>query len=136
MWNRKMEGTMLRTEFLFTLPCGYVDEQGTLHRQGTMRLATAHDEVEPLQDSRVRANETYLSILLLSRVITRLGEMNSVTPEVVEGLFSADFAYLQDLYVRVNQVGGNVMETQCPTCGRRFGLDLDGHTAPEVGSYA
>lgn len=126
---------MLQTEFPFTLPYGYVDRQGTLHRQGTMRLATARDEVEPLRDPRVRANETYLSILLLSRVMTRLGEMNPVTPEIVEELFSADFAYLQDLYTRVNQVGGNVVETQCPTCGQRFGLDMDEHTDTEVGSY-
>ena len=127
---------MLQTEFSFTLPCGYVDGQGSLHRHGTMRLAIARDEVEPLQDPRVRANETYFSILLLSRVLLRLGEVTPVTPEVVEGLFSADFAYLQDLYARVNQVGGNVVETQCPTCGQRFGLDLEEHAGAEVGSYA
>ena len=127
---------MLQTEIPFLLPCGYVDQQGSLHQQGIMRLATARDEVEPLQDPRVRTNDAYVSILLLSRVITRLGNISPVTPEAIEGLFSADFAYLQDLYARVNQVGGNVVETQCPTCGNRFALDLDDHADTEVGAYA
>lgn len=115
---------MLQTEFPFTLPYGYVDQRGTLHRQGTMRLATARDEVEPLQDPRVRINDAYVSILLLSRVITRLGELGPVDVGIVEGLFSADFAYLQDLYARVNNVEAHVVETACPTCGKRFALDL------------
>ena len=115
---------MLQTEFEFTLPCGFVDEQGNLHRQGTMRLATALDEVEPLRDGRVRANDVYLSILLLSRVVTRLGEISPVSPAIVEKLFSADFTYLQDLYVRINNAGPTLVETQCPSCGTRFALDL------------
>lgn len=117
---------MLQTEFEFTLPRGYVDAHGNLHRRGIMRLATARDEVEPLQDARVRANEAYLSILLLSRVVTRLGDINQVSPAVVEGLFSADMAYLQDLYIQVNDGGTSVIETRCPTCGTRFALDLAG----------
>ena len=117
---------MLQTEFEFTLPCGYADEQGNLHRRGTMRRATALDEVEPLRDARVRANEAYLSILLLSRVVTRLGDVDPVTPTVVERLFSTDFTYLQDLYLRVNGTGPNLVETQCPSCGTRFALDLAG----------
>ena len=117
---------MLQTEFEFTLPCGYIDPHGNLHRQGTMRLATALDEVEPLQDARVRANEAYLSILLLSRVITRLGDISQVSPAIVEKLFSADMTYLQDLYIRVNDVGTSLVETQCPGCGTRFALDLAG----------
>src|SRR5436309_2972822 len=120
---------MLQTEFEFTLPCGYVDEQGNLHQQGTMRLATALDEVEPMQDARVRANELYLSILLLSRVVTRLGEISPVNPTVIERLFSADFVYLQNLYMRVNNVGANLIETQCPTCRTRFALDLAENTS-------
>jgi hypothetical protein len=114
----------LQTEFDFSLPCGYVDERGNLHRQGRMRLATALDEVEPLRDGRVHANHAYLSILVLSRVITQLGDISPVEPGVVERLFSADFSYLQDLYVRVNDPGNNLIETECPTCGTRFQLDL------------
>lgn len=117
---------MLQTEYEFTLPRGYVDEHGTLHQRGTMRLATALDEIEPLQDPRVRANEGYLSILLLSRVITRLGDMGAPAPSVVERLFSSDFAYLQELYVRLNEMESSLIETQCPTCGSRFALDLGG----------
>ena len=93
---------MLQTEYEFTLPCGYVDEQGTLHRDGVMRLSTALDEVEAVQDARVRANEAYLSILLLSRVLVRLGDIAPVEPEDVERLFSADFVHLQGLFVRLN----------------------------------
>jgi hypothetical protein len=115
---------MLHTEFSFTLPCGYVDEHGDLHREGIMRRATALDEIEPLRDARVRSNEAYLSILLLSRVLTRLGTLSPVTPQVVERLFATDFVYLQDLYTRINEAEGGVIETQCPTCGARFMLDL------------
>ncbi len=115
---------MLQTEFDFSLPCGYVDEQGNLHRQGTMRRATALDEVEPLRDARVRANEAYLTILLLSRVVTRLGNLRPVAPAIIEQLFATDFTYLQDLYLRVNGAGPSLVETQCPTCGTRFNLDL------------
>jgi hypothetical protein len=116
----------LQTEFAFTLPCGYVDERGNLHRHGSMRLATALDEVEPLHDPRVQANEAYLGILVLSRVITELGDIRPVGPQVVERLFSADFAYLQDLYVRANDVGSTLIETECPSCGARFALDMAG----------
>ncbi len=115
---------MLRTEYDFTLPCGLVDERGTLHREGIMRLATALDEVEALQDPRVRANAAYLPIVLLSRVITRLGGLPAVEGRHVEQLFSADFVYLQELFARVNAVGGPVVETACPSCGTRFALDL------------
>ncbi len=115
---------MLQTEYEFTLPCGYVDSQGALHREGVMRLATAMDEVSAMQDSRVRATDAYLGILLVSRVVTRLGSLPEVTPAVVEGLFSPDFAYLQELFVRVNELGAGGEETKCPACGTRFGLDL------------
>jgi hypothetical protein len=114
----------LQTEFDFSLPCGFVDQSGTLHRAGRMRLATALDEVESLRDPRVQANQAYLGILVLSRVITQLGSISPVSPEVVERLYSADFAYLQDLYVRVNDLGGTLVETECPSCGIRFSLDL------------
>src|SRR5579862_661205 len=108
---------LLRTEVEFTLPLGYVDASGTLHRQGVMRLATAVDEIQPLQDPRVQANQAYLSVLLLSRVLVSLGSISPVPARVVEGLFSADFAYLQDLYVRLNEAGGTLADTRCPECG-------------------
>jgi hypothetical protein len=117
---------LLRTEVEFTLPLGYVDRTGTLHRQGVMRLATAADEVQPLQDPRVQANAAYVGILLLSRVLVRLGSISPVPPGVVEGLFSADFAYLQDLFVRMNEPGGTLADTRCPQCGAQFTVDVAG----------
>jgi hypothetical protein len=117
---------LLRTEVEFTLPLGYVDAAGTLHRQGVMRLATAADEIQPLQDARVVANQAYIGILLLSRVVSRLGSISPVSPAVVEGLFSADFAYLQDLYMRLNEPGGTLADTRCPECGAQFTVDVGG----------
>jgi hypothetical protein len=93
----------LQTEFAFTLPKGYVDGEGVLHRQGTMRLATARDEIEPLRDPRVAgADDPYLTILVIARVVTSLGTLRQVTPNEVEGLFAADLAFLQDLYGIIN----------------------------------
>jgi hypothetical protein len=115
---------MLQTEYDFTLPFGFVDDDGTLHREGVMRLSTALDEVEAAQDARGRANDAYLSILLLARVVTQLGTIAPVGPEVIERLFSMDFVYLQDLFVRLNDVAEDVVETQCPSCGTRFPIDL------------
>lgn len=92
----------LMTEFQFTLPKGYVDENGNLHRNGVMRLATAADELLPMKDPRVQANPAYAVILILSRVIVRLGTLQPVSAEVVEGLFSADLAYLQEFYNQIN----------------------------------
>src|SRR5260370_40382293 len=117
---------IMRTEVELTLPRGSVAQGGTLHRKGVMRLATAFDEVQPLQDSRVQANQAYLSILLLSRVIVKLGTLSPAPPAVVEGLFSADFAYLQDLYVRLNEPGGTLAETRSPACGTQFTVDVAG----------
>jgi len=97
-----------QTEFNFTLPLGYVDESGTLHKSGTMRLATAADEILPLRDPRVRENEAYLTVVLLGRVVTRLGTLQQVTNGVIEGLFASDLAFLQDLYRRINQEGHTV----------------------------
>jgi hypothetical protein len=114
----------LRTEFGFTLPCGFVDDAGDLHRDGTMRLATALDEVQPLQDARVHANQAYVGILLLSRVVTQLGSIAPVPSAIVERLFAADFAYLQNLYMRINEPSVEVAETQCPDCGSRFAVEL------------
>jgi len=94
----------LQTEYEFTLPRGYVDGEGTLHKKGRMRLATALDEISPLRDPRVRSNQAYLVIILLARVITKLGSLNAIDTGVVEGLFSADLAYLQDFYRKINEV--------------------------------
>jgi hypothetical protein len=95
---------MIQTEYDFTLPIGYPDESGTLHRDGTMRLATAADEILPLKDPRVQANEAYLIVILLSRVVVRLGGVIQITPKVIENLYAADLGYLQDLYNRINGV--------------------------------
>lgn len=104
----------LQTEFPFVLPKGWVDPQGGLHREGTMRLATARDEIEPLRDPRVKENEAYLTVIVLSRVITRLGQVPQITPKTVEGLFAADLVYLQDLYRIVNFGDPAVLETVEP----------------------
>ena len=117
---------LLRTEVEFTLPLGYLDSAGALHRQGVMRLATAADEIQPQQDARVLANQAYIGILLLSRVVVRLGSISPVPPAIVEGLFSADYAYLQDLYVRLNELGGTLADTRCPECGAQFTVDVSG----------
>ena len=114
---------MFQTEFEFTLPCGYLDEDGTLHRDGVMRRATAADEILPLKDPRVQKNEAYLIVILLSRVVTRLGSVAAINPKVVEGLFATDLAFLQDLYNRINQLHE---EGACPQCGKPL-HDHDGN---------
>ena len=114
----------LQTEFDFTLPRGYVDREGNLHKKGVMRLATAMDEIAPLRDPRVRANQAYLSIILLSRVITKLGDLRDVNPGVVENLFTADLAYLQDFYRRINEEGSDTLSVTCPECQAEFEVNL------------
>jgi hypothetical protein len=115
---------VLQTEYDFTLPMGYVDEAGTLHKQGRMRLATAADEILPMKDPRVQSNPAYLSVILLSRVVTGLGDVKMITPKVIEGLFSGDFAYLQEMYTRVNQNGSNVIKATCPKCEHKFDVEV------------
>ena len=107
---------MFQTEFEFTLPCGFLDAEGTLHREGVMRRATAADEILPLKDPRVQGNEAYLVIILLSRVVTRLGSIAAINPKVIESLFATDLAFLQDLYNRVNQLEAD--PGVCVHCGR------------------
>jgi hypothetical protein len=119
-------GVGLQTEFAFELPKGYVDEAGVIHKKGTMRLATARDEIMPLRDPRVRDNEAYLTVLLLSRVVTELGTLTSMTPAVIEGLFASDLAFLQDLYARVNQEGHTLGVIRCPECNHEFEVDVAG----------
>ncbi len=123
---QRVAGDALQTEFRFELPRGFVDDSGQVHREGVMRLATARDEIMPLRDPRVRDNESYLTVLLLSRVITRLGSLAEVTPAVVEGLFASDLAFLQDLYRRVNQEGHTLAAVTCPECGHDFRVDVTG----------
>lgn len=114
----------LQTEFPFTLPQGYLDADGSLHREGVMRLATAYDEIAPLKDPRVQANPGYLLIILMSRVITKLGTLEQINPKIVEGLFSADLAYLQDLYLWINQNGQALIQVTCPYCEKDFNVEV------------
>jgi hypothetical protein len=123
-----------KTEFEFTLPKGYVDGEGKLHRKGTMRLATAKDEIVPLQDFRVKNNRAYLVIILLSRVVNRLGELkdSEINPGIIENLFSADLSYLQEFYRQVNETGTANVQAKCPSCGQEFQVDI-GTGAATVG---
>lgn len=115
---------MFQTEYPFTLPLGYVDQEGTLHREGVMRLATAADEILPLKDPRVQANQAYLIVLLLSRVVTRLGGVELINPRVIEGLFAVDLAYLQDLYNRINSGATVAAQAVCPQCQQKFQVEV------------
>src|ERR1044072_6896724 len=117
---------MLQTEFPFTLPIGYVDEDGGLHQTGVMRLATAFDEIAPLKDPRVQSNPAYLIVILLARVITQLGSLDVINPKVIESLYAADLSYLQDLYSRINKKGHKRDQTQCPHCEQEFALEISG----------
>ncbi len=116
----------LRTEFAFTLPRGYVDSSGAVHRDGVMRLATARDELVPMRDDRVRENPAYLTVVLLGRVITRLGTVSDVHAGVIENLFATDLAFLQDMYRRINTEGHTRATVQCPNCEHRFAIDVAG----------
>ncbi|MBS1824060.1 MAG: phage tail assembly protein [Acidobacteria bacterium] len=117
---------MLQTEFEFTLPKGFVDKDGNLHRAGMMRLANAKDEILPLQDPRVQRNEAYHIVILLSRVITRLGEVRDVNPAVVENLFASDLSYLQSFYNQINSNGKAMHPAICPSCNARFEVEMNG----------
>jgi hypothetical protein len=117
---------MLQTEFPFTLPHGYVDSDGTVHREGSMRMATAMDEIAPLKDGRVRSNPAYSSVITISRVVTKLGDLEQINPKVIEGLFAGDLAYLQTLYLRINHSGSNRVAVTCPYCEQAFEVELDG----------
>jgi hypothetical protein len=110
---------MLQTEFEFTLPCGYIDADGTLHKDGVMRRATAADEILPLKDPRVVKNHAYLIVILLSRVVTRLGSLAQLNPKVIEDLYATDLAYLQNLYNRIN-APDEMQEVVCPSCQHHF----------------
>lgn len=115
---------MLQTEYEFTLPKGFVDEEGVLHRNGVMRLATASDEIVPLKDPRIQKNPSYLTIVLLSRVITKLGDLQDVNPRITEGFFVEDLAYLQEFYHRINGNGNISIKTKCTNCGEEVEVNL------------
>ena len=116
----------LRTEFAFTLPRGYVDHSGKIHRDGVMRLATARDELVPLQDDRVRESPAYLTVVLLARVITRIGSNTDIHAGVIESLFATDLAFLQELYKRINTEGYTKAKVVCPACKHEMTVDMAG----------
>jgi hypothetical protein len=122
---------MFQTEFEFTLPCGYLDEEGTLHREGVMRRATAADEILPLKDPRVQKNPAYLVVILLSRVVTRIDGLQEITPRVIENLYATDLAHLQELYNQVNSLDGG-RAVVCPHCNQEFDME----PMPSGGSWA
>jgi hypothetical protein len=115
----------LQTEFEFALPRGYIDNDGNLHRHGIMRLANAKDEILPLQDPRVQRNEAYLTVILFSRVIAKLGDIADINPGIIENLFASDLAYLQHFYNQINNNGKAVQKMVCPECEKQFEAKLD-----------
>ncbi|GAA1671192.1 hypothetical protein GCM10009745_12320 [Kribbella yunnanensis] len=116
----------LRTEFDFELPRGYMDAEGVVHKSGTMRLATARDELLPLYDARVQENPAFTTVVLLARVITRLGDVSRIDAQVVENMFASDVAFLQDLYRRINSEGHTRAAVTCPSCEQQFAVDIAG----------
>lgn len=115
----------METEFEFELPRGYVDQNGDIHKKGVMRLANAADEILPLRDPKVQQNPGYLTVILLSRVVTKLGTLSNINTRVIEGLFTMDLAYLQDLYQRINMSELPVYRVSCPHCGQELEVPLD-----------
>lgn len=114
-----------QNEYSFVLPRGYMDENGVLHKEGVMRLANAGDEILPLKDPRVQQNPGYLTIILLARVITKLGSLPAVDTRVVEKLYTMDLAYLQDLYQRINTMEMPVYKNICPHCGKDIEIPVN-----------
>lgn len=108
-----------QTEYPFELPKGYIDANGTIHKRGVMRLATAADEIVPMKDPRVQQNAGYLSIIVLSRVITALGDLRALDTTVIERLFTADLMFLQDMYQKINLADEAYIEIICPACNQQ-----------------
>jgi len=119
----KEKTSPLQTEYEFSLPKGYIDEDRNLNRTGIMRLATAMDEIAPLREPRVRENQAYLTIAILARVITRLGDLTEITPGIIEALFTADIGYLQDFYRQINGDGSDALTVTCPECSHTFAVE-------------
>jgi hypothetical protein len=114
-----------QTEFEFELPRGYIDDSGNLHRRGIMRLATAADEILPMRDPRVQQNPGYLTIILLTRVITKLGDLKAIDTKVIEKLFTTDLAFLQDFYQRINEMEAPRIKAVCPKCDHEFDTEIN-----------
>jgi hypothetical protein len=114
----------LQTEYEFTLPKGFVDEEGNLHKKGIMRLATAADEILPMKDPRVQKNPAYLTTIVLSRVVTKLGDLSDVNPGIIEKIFVSDLTYLQEFYQRINGNGNFTIKATCPECGKKFKQEI------------
>lgn len=110
----------LQTVYPFRLPKGYLDQEGNLHREGRMRLATAGDEMSALRDPKVKADESYMNVVLLSKVVTNLGTLPEITPEIMEGLFISDMEYLQNMYDTINKADKPQIQVTCPHCGKQF----------------
>jgi len=113
-----------QTEYNFELPKGYVDDSGNLHKKGIMRLATAADEILPLRDPRVQQNPGYITVIILARVITTLGDMKGLDTKVIEKLFTADLSYLNDFYQRINQMELPTYRVICPHCEKVFDAEI------------
>ena len=115
---------VFQTEYEFTLPKGFIDEEGNLHKKGIMCLATAADEILPMKDPRVQRNPAYLTTIVLSRVVTKLGDLQDVNPGIIEKLFVGDLSYLQDFYQRINGNGNIMFKVTCPKCGEKFEKEI------------
>ena len=115
----------METVYEFTLPKGYLDTNGEIHRNGKMRLATAGDEITATRDPRVLSNPSYLTIVLLSKVITEIEGVSAITPTTMERLFTADLAFLQDMYQRINDIEPPVMEFVCTKCGEKHRIPIN-----------
>ena len=127
-----MTDSVLQTEYEFTLPQGYTDENGKVHTEGAMRLATAADEIKPHNDPRVQSNPSYLTVILLSRVVTELGTLDDVTTQVIENLYVNDLAYVQDLYERITDRNANTVDVVCPECSEAFEVDVERESPVQV----
>lgn len=114
-----------KTEFDFELPRGFVDDKGDLHKKGTMRLATAADEILPMRDPRVQQNPSYITIILLSRVVTNLGDLRAIDTKTIEKLFTVDLAFLQSFYQQINEMESPSVKASCPKCQHDFEVEVD-----------
>jgi phage FluMu protein gp41 len=121
-----------QTEYEFTLPRGYVDDEGNLHKKGIMRLANAADEILPMRDPRVQQNPSYLTIILLTRVITKLGDVRHIDTKIMEKLFTADLAFLQNFYRQINEMEAPKVAVACPKCDHDFEVEVDFLSLNEV----
>ena len=115
----------MQTIYEFELPKGIIDEAGQVHKKGKMRLATAGDEISATRDPRVLVNPSFLTIVILSKVITEIEGIDIISATLVERLFTADLAFLQDMYQRINDIEPLVMKTVCPKCGESFEVPLN-----------